>query len=254
MKVYIDGVQKGNIKSDSVYTKEDFDRWYNADLIIIAILLALWAYFFYIEIKQAYSLRKEYMKDFWNWIDISSLILNFTYLIRDLLNSDPHNNRVLSSCAVLIMWLKLLYFLRLFAPTAALIRMIVEITQDMFVFTIIYFIAIVGFADAFFILAYNLNSNEENEMFDNNFLLAIIYSYRTGLGDFDTAAFENSNDKGLWYVLFVVQTVFIQIVLLNLLIAIMGDTFDKVTEKREESKLKEICEMMSDYEGIVDRE
>jgi hypothetical protein len=34
----------------------------------------------------------------------------------------------------------------------------------------------------------------------------------------------------------------------------MGDTFDKVTEKREESKLKEICEMISDYEGIMDRE
>jgi hypothetical protein len=42
--------------------------------------------------------------------------------------------------------------------------------------------------------------------------------------------------------------------MLNLLIAIMGDTFDKVTEKKEESKLKEICEMMSDYEGIMDRE
>ncbi len=34
----------------------------------------------------------------------------------------------------------------------------------------------------------------------------------------------------------------------------MGDTFDKVTEKREESKLREICEMISDYEGIMDRE
>lgn len=34
----------------------------------------------------------------------------------------------------------------------------------------------------------------------------------------------------------------------------MGDTFDKVQEKREESKLREICEMISDYEGIMDRE
>jgi hypothetical protein len=34
----------------------------------------------------------------------------------------------------------------------------------------------------------------------------------------------------------------------------MGDTFDKVTEKREESKLREICEMISDYEGIVNRD
>jgi hypothetical protein len=43
-------------------------------------------------------------------------------------------------------------------------------------------------------------------------------------------------------------------VLLNLLIAIMTDTFDKVTEKKEESKLREICEMMYDYEYVVNRE
>lgn len=47
---------------------------------------------------------------------------------------------------------------------------------------------------------------------------------------------------------------FIQVVMLNLLIAIMADTFDKVKEKQEESKLREICEMMSDYEGFMDRE
>ena len=34
----------------------------------------------------------------------------------------------------------------------------------------------------------------------------------------------------------------------------MGDTFEKVTEKKEESKLREICEMMYDYEFIMDRE
>ena len=98
----------------------------------------------------------QYLKDFWNWLDIASLGLNLTYLVRDIVDADPHNNRVISSLAALLMWLKLLYFLRLFAPTAALIRMIVEICKDMFVFTIIYFIAIIGFADAFYILAYNL--------------------------------------------------------------------------------------------------
>ena len=42
--------------------------------------------------------------------------------------------------------------------------------------------------------------------------------------------------------------------LLNLLIAIMADTFDKVTEKKEESKLREVCEMMYDFEFVLDRE
>jgi len=138
-----------------------------------------------------------------------SLGLNLAYLIRDLLDSEAHATRILSSLAALIMWLKLLYFLRLFAPTAALIRMIVEIIKDMFVFLVIYFIAIIGFADAFYILAYNLNTEENNEMFRNNFFLAIIYSYRTGLGDFVTDDFDSSKDLALWYILFLMQTLFI---------------------------------------------
>lgn len=50
------------------------------------------------------------------------------------------------------------------------------------------------------------------------------------------------------------HTIFIQIILLNLLIAIMSDSFDKVTEKKEESKLREVCEMMFDYEYVMKRD
>ena len=42
--------------------------------------------------------------------------------------------------------------------------------------------------------------------------------------------------------------------LLNLLIAIVGDTYDKVTEKKEASKLREMCEMIADYEVMVNRD
>lgn len=101
------------------------------------------------------------------------------------------------------MWMKLLYFLRLFASTAALIRMVVEIIRDMFVFTIIYFIAIFGFANSFFILAYNLEGEHENAMFMNNPLMAVVYTYRAGLGDFKTDDFENSKDRPLWFTFFI---------------------------------------------------
>ena len=107
------------------------------------------------------------------------------------------------------MWMKLLYFLRLFASTAALIRMIVEILKDMIVFTVIYFIAIFGFANAFFILAYNLEGEHENEMFKNSPFMAIIYTYRAGLGDFNTDEFDDSKDRPLWYFFFIVQTLLI---------------------------------------------
>ena len=43
------------------------------------------------------------------------------------------------------------------------------------------------------------------------------------------------------------STIFIQITLLNLIIAIMGDTYDRVVEVKQESSLKEVCSFISEY-------
>lgn len=39
----------------------------------------------------------------------------------------------------------------------------------------------------------------------------------------------------------------VQIILLNLLIAIMGDTYDRVMEISEEAYLRELCSIVSEY-------
>ena len=200
------------------------------------------------------SLKWQYFRGFWNLFDLLSLAINFAYIICDIISSNPDANRILASIAVLFMWLKLLYFLRLFAPTAALIRMIVEIIKDISIFLIVFLIGVVGFANALFILSYNLSADNFDYFAHGNFILAVIYSYRQGLADFDTSFFQSSPEISYWYLLFILHTVFINIILLNMLIAIMSDSFDKVTEKMEESTLREVCEMMFDYEYVMDRD
>ena len=65
---------------------------------------------------------------------------------------------------------------------------------------------------------------------------AFIYTYRLALGDFNLDSFDTFESSGLiveyyliWFI-FIFGTLFLVIVLLNLLIAIMGDTFSKVLE------------------------
>jgi len=53
------------------------------------------------------------------------------------------------------------------------------------------------------------------------------------LGDFNIALYPDSTHTLALWVYFLLSTILLQIVLLNLLIAIMGDTFDKVQEKKE---------------------
>ena len=194
-----------------------------------------------IEIWQLKTYPYGYLTSFINYFDLISLGLNMAYLVGNINELDPEINRIISSLAVLVMWLKFLFYLRLFAPYAALIRMVVEICKDISVFAVLFILAVVGFGNAYYILSLNMPTDNRKEMAGTNFFQALIYSYRNGLGDFNTNHFNETDISILLWFIFVSQTVLIQIVLLNLLIAIMGDTFNKVTEKKEESKLREMC-------------
>jgi len=67
------------------------------------------------------------------------------------------------------------------------------------------------------------------------------------LGGFDNEAVSLITIE---YFNFFIYSFFITIVLLNLLIAITGDTFDKETSNREASSYKERAQMLLDFELI----
>ncbi len=86
---------------------------------------------------------------------MTTYIMNMTFLISDLSHTDPINLRPLGSVTVLLMWLKLLYFLRLFLPTLYMIRMIIEVFYDMYTFVVVMVLAMLAFGNALYILAKN---------------------------------------------------------------------------------------------------
>ena len=48
------------------------------------------------------------------------------------------------------------------------------------------------------------------------------------------------------WIYFLLCTVLVQLIFLNMLIAIMADTFDRVKEIREEASMKEICKLITE--------
>ena len=81
------------------------------------------------------------------------------------------------------MWFKFLYFLRIFKETGYLIRMIVEVVKDMKVFFVVLIVVLAAFGDAFLSLS-NSSADESARFAGGNFFTALLYSYRTSLGDF----------------------------------------------------------------------
>jgi hypothetical protein len=69
--------------------------------------------------------------------------------------------RSVRSIAVLIMWWKFFYFLRIFDATAPLIRILFQIAEEMAAFTFVLFLTVIAFANAFIILSYNRTGNDK---------------------------------------------------------------------------------------------
>ena len=59
------------------------------------------------------------------------------------------------------------------------------------------------------------------------------------LGEFEVDAYGDSGKEYIIWIVFIMSTFIIQVTFLNMLIAIMGDTFDRVTEKKYQSALRE---------------
>ncbi len=132
-------------------------------------------------------------------------------------------------CAM-IFFLRLFYFLRIFDASSHLVRTIVEITFDIKNFIFVFFLGIIGFGISFQILSNNNDPDLEGAKFISGFWNSMIYSYRLSLGDFGLDAFDNSRDLVLIWAFFVVCSLFTAIILLNMLVAIMGDSFNRVME------------------------
>ena len=71
-----------------------------------------------------------------------------------------------------------------------------------------------------------------------------------GLGEFTYDGYGGTNATFIWIVWFA-GTFLIQITFLNMLIAIMGNTFDKVMDNRQVAALKERLGIMQDYRKVV---
>mmetsp|Transcript_34071 Transcript_34071/g.45898 ORF Transcript_34071/g.45898 Transcript_34071/m.45898 type:complete len:178 (+) Transcript_34071:2258-2791(+) len=132
----------------------------------------------------------DYFRSGWNWIDLSSILLNWIVVILNAKLHDIHKLRDWASLAVILMWLKLFYWMRLFQPTAFFLRMLTEILSDIRFFIPLFIICMAMFANAFLILNLGREADEsQGSLLPDDIafpLNALIHSYLIGLGEFSS--------------------------------------------------------------------
>ena len=158
---------------------------------------------------------------------------------------------VLAALASLCICLKFFDWLRLFDKTSFYINLIGMTLSEVKFFLILLVASMLLFGLPMMII--NINSTENASIFETNSPLQIInmliHQYYQSLGNFNNENYsENSHSTFIW-ILFFMSTGFTQITMLNMLIAIMGDTFDKVTESSKVYTTGTKLQILGDYSG-----
>lgn len=198
-------------------------------LIVSAFNYAFSIYFLFNEVRQLSVAKLDYFKSIWNYSDLLPPLLIIiitsmklcTFYYEDF---EPSNFiHTLHSIACLLMWAKLLYFLRIFKSTGYLVRTLTDVCYDMKVFLLILFIVYFGFGEAFLRI-----SEKSDEGFIENYPMAWV---RTFSGDLDTSIFDSAVQHIYLWIIWVIYNIIINIVMLNLLISIISDSFAGINEK-----------------------
>ena len=224
--------------------------------------MIFWAYLIYLEYKQLRynenfcAALKDYLKDFWNLNDIVHLTLVLVLAINgsfgEKLHFLPINLQVvLAAIATSCICLKFFDWLRLFDRTSFYINLIGMTLSEVKYFLILLMASMFMFGLPLMIL--NLKSEPGQEIIEKNsiwnFTNTLIHQYQLALGTFYYKQYHEHSHATLVWLLFFLSTGFTQITMLNMLIAIMGDTFDKVTENSKVYTTRTKLQILGDYSG-----
>ena len=202
----------------------------------VSLILLMYAlYFSFFEIDQFRQVGFKYFLSFWNLFDtfpaISISIMVIWFNSNETRFVIEPATMAISS---LIMWSKLLNFLRISQETGYLIRMMIKVINDIGVFIFVLFFTLLGFADAMYIISRsNMPPEDESDDSDkysyfSGYFSSLLNSYLLALGEFQYEDFSGASNEGITWFIFLIATLLNCVVMLNLLIAIVSETFNNV--------------------------
>ena len=218
--------------------------------------------------EQLHRDTRLYFADFWNIVDFASILADTLTLalVRSFwyprgetgARTFPCELYVASgSCALVITWMRLLYYVTVHKRCGTLIRMTLFMASDIVPFLVIVCFVLLGFGFAFFFVFLG-----EDDALDHDSVASVeecVYlAFKTlvhepafdvfeGLGDTDGGTPRQSIAVGL-YVLYILVS---NILLLNLLIAIMTSAYERVNADIHREFLFQKAEVIAYYTHLA---
>lgn len=218
--------------------------------MFVGIALCLISYFGFIELRQLRQSGFSYFYDTWNFIDMSSWALNFSFMsmffLCVVLREEYFQREVIltiGSWGMFLMWIKVFYWFRLFSSYAYYVRLIMQTISDSRKFMILVVIILISFGNFIYVADatnYGTTVTYAGTYFGIKPLDAVISVYDFGaLGDINVPMYTSGFETMSMMFMFLLATFMVSVVFMNMLIAIMSNTFSEVLASAESNGLRE---------------
>lgn len=225
------------------------DLWpipYLSTDLILLIGFCINAYLIFYELIQMFFEGLEYWREAWNYVDLirfslyTALCIVVWYDYTTIQNSGYFND--LKIVLVLVSWIRGLTYFSLINSTRYLTALILEVISDMSSFMILTFYSIIGLSLMLF-----CSSDVKNDMFYSYFG----FTFMTTIGEYESFGHSASGFQPISLIIFTITSIINTIVMMNLLISIIGDTFDRVQQGIAVADLKQLGFMIYEIESLM---
>jgi WD40 repeat protein len=159
-----------------------------------------------------------------DWISFG--LVSTGILLRLIMDGETVKSSCILAIGSLFVWFKCLYYMRAYEGSGPLVAMVLRIAYDIRYFVLILALVLTGFAQAFWLI-----SHHDAALDFGTLEGAFMNSYLYMLGNF-SGDFSGTLNPSLGQFLLAMFMFFMAILMLNLLIALMGETFSSVSEKK----------------------
>ncbi|CAG9312019.1 unnamed protein product [Blepharisma stoltei] len=198
-----------------LYFIHTLDRHHNPESMLLPIFV-INAVMLLFEFLQMYLSGRDYWGDIWNFFDMTRCSFVILYAVLVWVIGINELTNYFLSWITLISWIRGVAFFRFFERTRYMVRLLREVLSDIESFFFLLFYSTFGFGVVFMAV----QNNPEKSFFS-----VLSWSYLIDLSSIEIESYDISD-----YAVFLFASVVNLIIMMNILISVIGDTYDRVQE------------------------
>merc|ERR1711871_930791 len=223
-------------------------------------LLVVNCYYTIYEMRQGYAMYHlklflSWVNNIWNIADFGCLATSYLLVIYSWFEDMRMSNefRIIGSVGVMLLWFRMLGFIKgTNAKLATFVLALFQIFEDLGAFMVVLIMLLAMFLHGIFIYAHRKGIGSEIESFASIKTLALSLVGMT-LGEYDV---DDYSDSWLMLTYFMSYMLLMTIIMLNVLIAIVSDSYDSVMIRSKKlflrAKFQIVADMMLMFPNTIE--